>query len=108
MDERAGPILILTPILIAAYFLAWRSKSPGLRKAGNLAVAGILGLVALFGSWWGLGMTIGIWALDGSGQGPHTTSEVLLAVVAELFVFFFPLGAWYLCVRFAKSSLKKS
>jgi len=109
MDERAGPILILTPILIviAAYFLAWRSKSPGLRKGGNWALATILGLVALFGSWWGLGMTIGIWALDGSGAGPHTTSEVLLALAAEIFVVFFPLGAWYLCARFTKASLKK-
>jgi hypothetical protein len=109
MDERAGPILLLTPILIVivAYFLAWRSKSAGLRKGGNLVVAAILGLVALFGSWWGLGMTIGIWALDGSGAGPHTTSEVLLALVAEIFVFLFPLGAWSLCVRFAKTSLKK-
>ncbi len=109
MDERAGPILLLTPIVIvvAGYMLAWRGKSAGLRKGGNLVVAAILGLVALFGSWWGLGMTIGIWALDGSGAGPHTTGEVLLALVAEIFVFIFPLGAWYLCARFAKTSLKK-
>jgi len=109
MDERAAPFLPLTPILIvvAGYLLAWRGKSAGLRKKGNLVVAAILGLVALFGSWWGLGMTIGIWALDGSGAGPHTTGEVLLALVAEIFVFIFPLGAWYLCARFAKTSLKK-
>jgi hypothetical protein len=68
-----------------------------------LVVAAALGLVALFGSWWGLGMTIGIWGLDGSGAGPHTIGEVLLALVAEIFVSFFPLGAWYLCVRFAKT-----
>jgi hypothetical protein len=110
MDERAGPILILAPtlIVIAAYFLAWRSKSAGLRKGGNWAVAAILGLVALFGSWWGLGMTIGIWALDGSGAGPRTTGEILSALGLEIFVLIFPVGAWYFCVRFAKGSFKKS
>jgi hypothetical protein len=102
MDERAGPILILASILIVivGYFRAWCRKSPVLRKGGIGAVTAILGLVALFASWWGLGMTIGIWALDGSGAGPHTSGEVLFAVVAEILVFFFPLGAWYLCVRF--------
>jgi len=109
MDERAGPILLLIPIVfvVAGYLLAWRGKSPRLRKSGNLMAATIMGLVALLGSWWALGMTIGIWALDGSGAGPQTTGEILLALVAEIFVFFFPFGAWYLSVRFAKSSLKK-
>jgi hypothetical protein len=108
MDERAGPILLLIPIVFVAvgYLLAWRGKSPKLRKSGNLMAATTMGLVALLGSWWALGMTIGIWGLDGNGAGPHTIGEVLLALVAEIFVFFFPLGAWYLCVRFAKSSLK--
>jgi hypothetical protein len=110
MDDRAGSILILAPILIviAAYFLAWRGKNAGLRRGGNWAVTGILGLVALFGSWWALGMTIGIWSFDGSGAGPRTTGEILSALGLETFVLIFPLGAWYFCVRFAKSSFKKS
>ncbi len=109
MDERAAPILLLTPtmIVVVGYFLAWRGNSAGLRKGGNMVVTAILGLVALFGSWWGLGMTIGIWALDGSGAGPHTTGEILLALVGEIFVLIFPIGAWYLCARFARTSLKK-
>jgi hypothetical protein len=109
MDERVGPILLLIPIVlvVAGYLLAWRGKSPKLRKSGNLMTATIMGLVAVFGSWWALGMTIGIWGLDGSGTGPHTTGEVLIALVAEIFVFIFPLGAWYLCVRFAKTVPRK-
>ena len=109
MDERLGPILLLAPIVVvvAGYMVAWRGKSTGLRKGGNLVVAAILGLVALFGSWWGLGTTIGIWALDGNGAGPHTVGEVLLALAAEIFVFLFPFGAWYLCVRFAKAVFRQ-
>jgi hypothetical protein len=110
MDERVGPILLLTPVVIvvAGYMLTWRGKEPRLRKSGSLAAAAIMGIVALFGSWWALGMTVGIWALDRSGAGPHTTGEVLLALVAEILVLLFPLGAWYLCVRFAKTPFKKS
>ena len=55
-------ILLLTPILIVVtgYFLAWRGKNTEVRKAGYLIVAAIMGLVALFGSWWALGMIYGI------------------------------------------------
>jgi hypothetical protein len=108
MDERAAPFLLLTPVLlvIAGYLLAWRGKSRKTRKFGNLMAAGILGLVALFGSWWTLGMTIGLWALDGSSTGPRKISEVLLALVAEFFLCLFPAGAWYMCAKFAKSSLR--
>ena len=110
MDERAGPILLLIPfvLVVAGYLLAWRGTSPKLRKSGNLIAATVMGFIALFGSWWALGMTIGIWPLDGSGAGPHTTGEVLLALVAEISSLIVPLGAWYLCARFAKTVLKKS
>jgi hypothetical protein len=110
MDARAGPILLLTPIaiVVAGYLLAWRGKSAELRRTGNWIVASATGLVALFGSWWALGLSIGIWALDGSSSGPRTIVEVLLALVAEIVVFFFPFGAWYLFARFAKLALKKN
>src|SRR5947207_1783811 len=109
MDERAGPILLLTPIVIVVvgYSLAWRGKGPRLRKSGSLAASAALGIVALFGSWWALGMTIGIWALDGSGAGPQTTGEILLALAFEIFVLIFPLGAWYFCIRIAKTVSRK-
>jgi hypothetical protein len=107
MDERAGPVLLLSPVLlvVAGYLLAWRAKSPRVRKFGNLISATVLGLVALFGSWWALGMTVGLWALDGSSTGPQKVSEVLIALVAEFFLFLFPAGAWYMCARFARMAL---
>ncbi len=56
MDERAAPILLLTPtmIVVVGYFLAWRGNSAGLRKGGNMVVTAILGLVAFLapgGGW---------------------------------------------------------
>jgi len=102
MDERAGPILLLIPIVlvVAGYLLAWPGKSPKLRKSGKLMAATIMGLVALFGSWWALGVTIG-------GAGLQTTREIPLALAFETFVLIFPFGVWYLCVRFAKTALWK-
>ncbi len=72
MDERAGPILLSLPIVfvVTGYLLAWRGKSLKLGKSGNLVAVTIMGLVALFSSWWALGMTIGIWSLDGGGAVP--------------------------------------
>ena len=107
MDERAAPILLLSPVLlvVAGYLLAWRAKSPRVKKFGNLMSAAVLGLVALFGSWWALGMTIGLWALDGSSTGPQKISEVLIALAAEFFLLLFPAGAWYMCARFARMAL---
>jgi hypothetical protein len=109
MDERAGPVLLLIPIVsvVAGYLLAWRGKSLKLRKSGNLIAATVMGLVALFGSWWGLGMTIGIWSPDGSAAGPQTTGEILSALAFEILVLIFPIGAWYLCVRFAKAVFRQ-
>jgi len=72
-----------------------------------LVAVTIMSLVALFSSWWALGMTIGIWSLDGGGAGPPTTGEILLALAFEIFVLIFPFGTWYFCVRFAKTALQK-
>jgi hypothetical protein len=94
-------------IVVAGYVLAWRGKSPKLRKSGNLMMTTIMGLVAVLGSWWALGMTIGIWSLDGRGARPKTTGEILLALAAEILVFIFPFGALYLCARFAKRALRR-
>ena len=69
--------------------------------------AAIMGIVALSGSWWAPGMTMEICALDGSGAGPRTIGEVLLAITAEIFALIFPLDAWYFCVRIAKTVLRK-
>jgi len=108
MDSSAGPILLLAPIVIVivAYLLAWRGKSLKVRKFANLALAVVVGLVALFGSWWALGMTIGIWGLDGSGMRPHTVGDILLALVLEILLCIFPAGLWYFCSRFVKAVLR--
>lgn len=109
MDERAGPILLLTPILIvvAGYLLAWRSKHAGRRKAGNLMVATVAGPVGLFASWWALGMTYGL-LFDSHSEGSSlTVGEFLLGLGALGFFLIWPVGAWYLCVRFSKMALRK-
>jgi len=56
MDERAGPVLLLIPIVsvVAGYLLAWRGKSLKLRKSGNLIAATVmvsLLFLALGGGW---------------------------------------------------------
>jgi hypothetical protein len=109
MDERAVPILLLTPILmaIAGYFLAWRSKSAECRKVGNLIVAAVTGLVGLFASWWALGMTYGLLFDSHSEESSLTVGEFLFGLGAVGFILIWPVGALYLCVRFAKMALRK-
>ena len=108
MDSEYALPLVLIPIVlvVAGFVIARGGKSSKVRKSGNLMAAATTGLVALFASWWALGMTIGIWSLDGRGVGPHTPREILLALAAEIFVCMFPLGAWYFCARFAKTALR--
>jgi hypothetical protein len=108
MDPEYALPLVLIPIalVVAGFLIARRGRSSKERKSGNLMAAATMGLVALFASWWALGMTIGIWSLDGSSVSPHTFGEILLALALEVFVCMFPLGAWYFCARFAKTALK--
>jgi len=108
MDPVYALPLLLIPILIvvAVYVLAWRGKSSRSRKSGHAIAATAMGLIAIFGSWWALGMTIGIWSVDGSGHGPSKIGEILLALGLEIFVLLFPFCGWYFCIRFAKAVSK--
>jgi hypothetical protein len=106
MDAEYAIPMVLTPIavVVAGFVMARRGRTSKVRKFGNWMSATSMAFVALFASWWALGMTIGIWSLDGSGRGPHTAHEVLLAGAAEIFICAFPFGAWHFCARFAKSA----
>ncbi|HXJ45483.1 MAG TPA: hypothetical protein VNK47_02320 [Candidatus Dormibacteraeota bacterium] len=103
MDESWVPVLVLTPIatLVVAYFLAWRSKSAKLRKSGTRLLAIALGLVALFSSWWALGMTALVWS-----GGELKLRDIPPRLILEIVVLVFPFGLWYLCVRYAKLAAK--
>ena len=109
MDESAFPILLLIPIVIVVVgnVLAWRGKSAEHRRAGNLMVSAITGLVALFGSWWALGMTYGL-LFDSHDEGSSlTVGEVFLGLGTLGFILIWPVGAWYLCIRFARMASRK-
>jgi hypothetical protein len=109
MDKSAVPMLLLIPIVIVVlgYVLAWRGKSAERRRAGNLMVSAITGLIALFGSWWALGMTYGLLSDSHSEGGSLTVDVFFLALGVLGFVLIWPVGAWYLCIRFGKMALGK-
>ena len=109
MDERWALPLLLTPVavVVAAYLLAWRGRKAEIRKFGAGILAAFCGLVALFGSWWALGMTYGIWFDYGSVLASPRPTEVLLAVVVEAFILLLPSVMWYLCVRYARIAAKQ-
>jgi hypothetical protein len=109
MDERWGFPLLLTPIAIfvVGYALAWRGRNARLRKAGSGVIAAVCGLVALFASWWALGMTDGVWFSPETDRTHLTFGGVLLGLALEAFILFFPTGLWYLCIRFVRITLRR-
>lgn len=106
MDERWAPVLLFGPVVIVviAYLFAWRSKSTKLRKSGSKVLAAIVGFIGLFASWWALGMTMAVWSEDGS---KWTFWGVLLRLLLEMVILFFPACLWYLCIGYGTTAEKQ-
>jgi hypothetical protein len=84
--------------VIVGYLLAWRAKRVAYRKAGLIMTAVVAGFAGLFMLAWSIGAILPFPSPDGSPRW-------------EPFVFFLglsplPLGAFYICARFVRQTLR--
>lgn len=103
MSEKAQGLLVLIGVVATvggAYALAWRGKSPAVRRGASCVVAVIF---AVAGSW-------GLWAyaipilLEGFRD---PTVPRWVAVIVGLVIAAICALPWSIAVRFAKAALRK-
>lgn len=85
-------------VLIAGYFLVWRSKRPVYRKTGSLVTGCVVGLAGFFMLMWLIGAIMPFPPPDGS---PLWEPLVFLLVFSLL-----PLGAFYICAKFIRQAVR--
>src|SRR5260370_42434506 len=103
MNEKAEGLLLLIAlvgVVAGAYTLAWRGKSPTVRRAGSWVVAVIFAVAGLWGLW---AYAIPI-LLEGlhDPAAPRWVAGIVGLIIAALCVL-----PWSIAVRFVKAALRK-
>ena len=85
--------------VVIGHLFAWRSKRTALRRAGSLMTAVVVGFAGLVALWWAIGAVMPLLPPDGS---PLWQPLVFLLGFSP-----FPLGAFYICVKFIRQALRE-
>jgi tetrahydromethanopterin S-methyltransferase subunit D len=103
MNEKAQGLLILIAVVGTvggAYALAWRGKSPAVRRGASWVVAVIFAVAGLWGLW--------AYAIPILLEGLHDPSVPRwVAVIVGLVIAAICVLPWSIAVRFAKAALRK-
>lgn len=103
MNEKALGLLILIAIVGTvggAYALAWRGKSPAVRRTGSWVVAVIFAVAGLWGLW--------AYAIPILLEGLHDPSVPRwVAVIVGLIIVAICVLPCAVAVRFARSALRE-
>jgi hypothetical protein len=103
MNERAQGLLILITVVGTvggAYALAWRGKSPAVRRGASWVVAVIFAVAGLWGLW--------AYAIPLLLEGLHDpTVPHWVALTGALVIAAICVVPWVIAVRFATSALRK-
>jgi tetrahydromethanopterin S-methyltransferase subunit D len=103
MNEKTQGLLILVAIVGTvggAYALAWRGKSPAVRRAGSWVVAVIFAVAGLWGLW--------AYAIPILLEGLHDPSVPRwVAVIVGLIIAAICVLPCAVAVRFARSAIRE-
>jgi hypothetical protein len=103
MNEKAQGLLILIAVVGTAggaYALAYRGKSPAVRRGASWVVAAIFAVAGLWGLW--------AYAIPFFIEGLHDpTVPRWVAVIGAFVIAVFCVVPWAIAVRFATSAMRK-
>lgn len=103
MNEKAQGMLILIVVVGTvggAYALAWRGKSPAVRRGASWVVAVVFAVAGLWGLW--------AYSIPLLLEGLHDpTVPHWVAVTGALVIAAICVLPWSIALRFAKAALRK-